>query len=343
MPSIEIGGGKIKEAIEIFTRINSKGSTISPDWMLSALTNNEQKDFNLGNLINELINELEVYNFGNLKRELIVQCIQNSFGKIYFDTKIEDLYQRKDFIPNTYKTIKSIKKAVLLLYKELSIVTSKLLPYNNQLIFITDFYNHFPEPTKEQIEAIKKWFWQTTYANYFTIYSLSKIREAYKQFKNYLEGKTDTILYNDKPDKPFTVIDFPNKIFFGSVRAKALVLFLLNYSRQFENIEPDINNKLHLFNLYNKRNEDGNFPPEGVVPVVLNNKFDNILGDKLKKKKSFDYSFLLSEKTDKEVLNTFFLTKEMIGKSKNEVLELRKNEILKKEKEFVTKIGLQYE
>lgn len=347
LPGIEIGGGKIKEAIEIFTRINSKGSTITTDWMLSALTNNEKKDFNLGSLINELINDLEIFNFGSIKRELIVQCIQNSFGKVFFDTKIEDLYQRKDFIPNTHKTIESIKKAVLFLYKELSVLTIKLLPYNNQLIFITDFFNHIPQPTQKQIDDLKQWFWQTTYANYFTIYSLSKIREAYKQFRRYLEGATETILYNDKPDKPFTVIDFPNKIFFGSVRAKALVLFLLNYSNEFKNIEPDINNKFHLFNLYNVRNEAGNYPPEGTIPVVLNTKtkstLNDLLEDKTKKRKTIDFSGFLTKEAYNKKLELYFLTENMIGKTQSEVFAIRKREIISKERKFVENLELQYE
>eukprot|EP01035_Chromulina_nebulosa_P028052 gene28052-36966_t len=47
IPLVEIDGGSIEEAVNIFSRINSKGVTISPDWMLSALTSSEKDGFNL--------------------------------------------------------------------------------------------------------------------------------------------------------------------------------------------------------------------------------------------------------------------------------------------------------
>ncbi len=324
LPSIEIIGGKIEDAIEIFTRINSKGSVISPDWMLSALTNNENKNFNLGDLINELILDLEEFNFEKLKRELIVQCIQNSFGKIYFDTKIENLHKRKNFIDTTYIAIESIKKAVEFLFEELLIVSSKLLPYNSQLIFITDFFNQIENPSSEQLETLKKWFWQTSYANYFTIYSLSKIREAYNQFQKYLQGKTNQILYNDKVNKPFTVIEFPNKILFGSVRAKALVLFLLNYANDFKRISSKGDYNLNLIYPGNRGKDK---LPENVFPFIK--KIEK------RKKKSDIQNIIKSDDFHKH-----FLTKEMLYKPN--FLKQRKELIIKAEKEFVEKIDLKY-
>ncbi len=343
LPSIEIWGGKIEDAIEIFTRINSKGSTITSDWMLSALSNNEQKNFNLGSIINSLLSDLDFYNFGNIKRELIVQCIQNSFGKIYFDTKIEDLYGHKDFISLTYKTIDSIKKAVHFLYEELCVINSKLLPYNNQLMFLTEFFNHNEFPSDDQKEILKKWFWQTTYANYFTIYSLSKIREAYYHFKKYLQASTDTILYNDKPDKPFTVIDFPNAINFKSVRAKALTLFLLNYANDFNKIEANFINDLKLFNLFTERKEDGNYPPEGVIPLIENENNIELIIEITGKKYPKELSSFISDGKYKDEFLKYFLTEEMTSLEKTKVLQLRKKLIIKEEGKFVEKLGLQYE
>ncbi|MBT3209732.1 MAG: DUF262 domain-containing protein [Bacteroidetes bacterium] len=334
LPGIEIIGGKIEDAIEIFTRINSKGSIISPDWMLSALTSNENKDFNLGNLINELIVDLDEFNFGNIKRVLIVQCIQNSFGNIYFDTKIEVLHKRSNFIETTYKTIESIKKAVKFLFEELLVVSNKLLPYNSQLVFITDFFNQIENPSIQQLDILKKWFWQTTYANYFTIYSLSKIREAYELFQKYLQGKTDQILYNDKPNNPFTVIDFPNKIFFGSVRAKALVLFMLNYSHNFKPINADEDCSLKL-RYYIHENSAKNKLPENVIPLIR-----NVITQKGHQK---NLGFTLDEKD----YNKYFLTEAMLTLDKKGdtvgFLKQRKELIIQAERKFVEELNLVYE
>ena len=76
LPSTEITGGSVEDAVDIFSRVNSKGSIISPDWMVSALSyNKDEKGFRLGSDIDDLVDELKVYNFDSIKREILFQCI----------------------------------------------------------------------------------------------------------------------------------------------------------------------------------------------------------------------------------------------------------------------------
>ena len=342
LPSIDIYGGKIEEAVEIFSRVNSTGTTITPDWMISALTYNKERNFRLGTEIDRLYDDLKIYNFTqthSIKRELIFNCITNSFGRVYFDqsNKIEDIANRKDFSDVTLKTITSIKKAVQFLFEELLVVNGRLLPYGPQLIFITDFFNTIENPTNDQIEQLKKWFWITTYSGYFTIYSLSKIREAYNVFHQFLNGETTDPIYNDRLDTPFSVSEFPNKIYMGSVRAKALILFHLNYSTNFEKIDAQEVDGLILSNLFTTdaaKDEKGNYLPENVVPFLDNDKNRHY-------KKQKEVFNLLFDNPDKE---RFLINKEMdlILYDEREILNLRKEEIIKREKEFVESIGLSY-
>lgn len=335
LSSIEITGGGIEDAVEIYSRLNSKGSIISPDWMVSILTYNE--GFRLGSVIDNLIEELKEYNFDKIRRDILFKCIINSFGTTFFDQSsktIEKLATRSDFIPTTKKTIENIKKAVQFLFEELLVVDSKLLPYGNQLIFITDFFNQIEAPTLEQKNKLKQWFWVTTYASYFTIYSLSKQREAYKQFQKFLKNEIEDSIYNDKPDLMFDVTDFPNKIHFGSVRAKAFVLFMLNYSNDFKIVDAKEVEGLDLnYLFYDIKDDKGNFYPESVIAVIdtLQAKFP----------KSRDMSFML--KKYKEEYKMYFLTKEMTEiKDKLDVLAKRKELITNEEKAFVEKLGLNY-
>ncbi len=340
LPSIEIDGGGIDEAVKIFSRVNSKGSIISPDWMISALS--YSSEFRLGTEIDKLIEDLKIFNFHQVKRELILQCITNSFGKAHFDQmskndtrKIESLVKRSDFVDVTKKTIENIKQAAQFLFEELLVIDSKLLPYGIQLIFITDFFNQIEEPTREQKDKLKQWFWITTYASYFTIYSLSKQREAYKQFQKFLKNEIDDPVYNDKPDLEFDVIDFPNKIYFGSVRAKALVLFMLNYANKFQKIDAQYVEGLNLnYLFYDIKDDKGNFYPESAIAIM------DLLVDKFPK--SRDMSFML--KKYKEEYNKYFLTKEMTEiKDKLDVLAKRKEFIINEEEAFVkNKLRLNY-
>lgn len=347
LPSIDIIGGDLEEAVEIFSRINSRGSTISPDWMLSALTYNQDKDFRLGTIIDNLIEDLKDFNFQDIKRDLILQCITNSFGKAYFDQsgRIEELARRSDFIDKTNKVIESVKKAVKFLFDELLVIDFKLLPYRNQLIFITDFFNSVKEPTIEQKESLKKWFWITTYSNYFTIYSLSKQREAYNKFQQFINSEIVDPLYNDRPSMPFSVSDFPNKIFFGSVRAKALILFLLNYSN-FNKTSYESDNKSFL-NLYYLFRE-----VKGISCIYYSESvFPTINGSPIKKSslKNTDIFEIISSEVNFIGVDykNYFITHEMIalyyeGK-KLEILKKRKELIVQAEKEFVESLGMNYE
>lgn len=346
LPSIDIIGGEIEEAVEIFSKINSEGSKISPDWMVSALTFNNDGKFRLGTVIDDVLEELRVYNFKSVnEREWILQCIQSSFGKIYFEFKIAELVKtyKNDsdyFMSVVMKTTDSIKKAVKFLFEELLVIDSKLLPANIQLIFITEFFNIVQNPTSNQYNELKKWFWRTTYSNYFTVFSPSKRKEAFINFQNYWKGDLSfELFYNDKPNSPFSVGDFPNKILFGSVRAKALTLFLINYSNNFKSVlSQDVEN-FKLSNLFsNYRNDNYDFPSENAIPLI--NWREPVFP------KTKDLSFLLVDHYE-DWYDKFFLTEEMRllleQGNKEEILNLRKILIMVAEKSFVENLGLVYE
>lgn len=270
IPSIEIYGGTIKDAVDIFSRINSKGVEISSDWMLSALTSNEDSNFNLGESFSLLLEDLKEYNFGNIKREILVQCIQNSFGKIYFDQDIEELAKRSNFQEISLLTIESIKRAIKFLFEELLVIDKRLLPYNNQLIFLTYFFNKIKSPNSLQIQKLKEWFWVTTYSNYFTIFSYSKIRLAFQQFVFFTENELLNPIYYERKDQQFATADLPKSVSSGSVRSKALQLFLLNSSNGFNPVKSKDVQGLKLEYLYRAIKKHST-----LVPLILYTKSSN--------------------------------------------------------------------
>lgn len=264
LPSIDITGGTIEKAVDIFSRLNSKGSIISPDWIVSARTYNRKDDFRLGTLIDELLVDLEQFNFEGIKRDLVLQCIQSSFGKLYLDITIDEVLEEPNFKQQSRKTLLSLRKAVKFLFEELLVVYSKLLPASIQLVFLTEFFNIVPDPTRDQLDDIKRWFWITTYANYFTIYSPSKRKEAFAHFQLFCIGKLSDPVYYDRPGVRFLVPDLPEKITYGGVRANAYVLFLLNYSNNFKPIDSKEVEGIKIFNLFAFKNR-----PENIVPLLV--------------------------------------------------------------------------
>ena len=136
IPSIDLVGGSIKEAVDIFSRLNSKGEQISDDWKVSALSFSRERGFRFGSEMDHLFKRLEKYNFftdkkdRRTKRELILQCVVSSFGKVYFDIPnipkhLEDLAIQYNFIDVSRKVLVCIEKAVKFLFEDLLVLDSK--------------------------------------------------------------------------------------------------------------------------------------------------------------------------------------------------------------------------
>jgi uncharacterized protein with ParB-like and HNH nuclease domain len=348
LPNINVFGGSITEAIDIFQRLNSTGAPITTDWVINARAMGKDISFRLGDKIDNLLeNELTIYNFQNIKRLVILQCITNSFGGVYFDQiskndnkKLELLVDRPDFIPVTEKTFSAIEKAVKFLFEELIVLNAKYIPYNNQMIFITDFFNKINLPTLRQIDELKKWFWITSYSNYFTIYNLSKQRISYNKFQDFISNEDVNPVFYDSKDK-FETLEFPDKIEMGSVRKKSLALFMINYSINKHNILKG--KSLEVDNISNVKSyklfKDYSASENTVFVIEKYNSIDNF------PKSLKDLSFMLQAENEGKY-SEYFISEEMRKEYRNSnfhiVLELRKELIIQKEKEFVESLDINY-
>lgn len=339
IPNIKLQGGAISEAIEIFQKLNSQGSKITTDWVISASLIKKDPSFRLGDEITNLIeNKLNAYQFHTIKRELILNCITNSFGSVYFDAlskndnkKLEDLVKRNDFITITKKTFDAILRTAKFMYDELLVLDAKLIPYNNQFIFITDFFNKIENSNSNQLFQLKKWFWITTYSNYFTIYNLSKQRIAYQQFQKFIVDENADPVFYDK-DSPFTALSFPDKITMGSVRGKALALFMINYCiNNAVNLNTNPNQDITGYKTSKIFPKKANMIPENTVFHILPYKSDKL-----------NTNEILSA-----IFENLFITNEMVEKNKkgltDDILTLRKELINQKERDFIKTIGIDYE
>lgn len=352
IPNINLYGGSISEAIEIFQRLNSQGAPITTDWVISASLIEKDPSFRLGDEISNLIeNDLKYYNFDSIKRDVILNCITNSFGGVYFDQisknnnkKIENLIERNDFISITKKTFEAIKIAAEFMFEELMVLDAKLIPYNNQFIFITDFFNKIDKPSPSHLFGLKKWFWITTYSNYFTIYNLSKQRLAYNQFQKFIENEIINPVYYDTQDENFSTLNFPEKISMGSVRGKALALFMINYNVNYNEI-------LNSPNKVNSDSIDGykafklftgysNMLPENTVFDFLRyNSLNNYSKNTKDLRSILDKNYLGSN-------FNLFISDEMREDNEREdikmILEMRRDLIINAERDFVESLNIEY-
>jgi hypothetical protein len=329
LPFVEIQGGDIKSAIEIFSRVNSTGTEISEDYILSARSYGETK-FNLIDSITEFLNNLDIYNFEDLKRDTILNCIYNAKKKIYFDVKSEELLQ-PDLENFTNEAYSHIRKAVDFLYRKLFVIDIRLLPYPSQMIFISEYFRLSPEPTSEQLQSLEKWFWITTYSNYFTLYSLSQQRSAYQEFLKLAKGESFDGIYKVNNDVSFSGAKYPSKINFTGVRTKALQLFYLKSIIGDNSIQE--REGIKEFFIYSKNDRK----PSNVI-LRLSSDFES------KADKKSISAFI--ENSEYKILGKHFITEEMVALYKQNRIDnflFKRDEYIKlRERKFVEDLEIRY-
>ena len=328
---VTVKGGDIRSAVEIFSRINSQGLTISEDYMLQALSYNENSGFLFSERISSFINEISVFNFGSLKRDFIINCISSSTGRIYFDVKTKELISKYDLETLTENALIHIKKAIEFLFYEINILDDKYLPYPTQLIFISEFFRINPIPTHAHKLKLKKWFWQTTYSNYFTLYSLSLQRKAYNQFLEFARDETKDALFIQKPEIGFSTTKFPENFDLRGVRAKAIQLFFIQKLFAEKSIEIGEN----IIESFVFSNEGRN--PANMI-LRLSSEFSVNHSSK-------PVNFFLSN-LEESCFDCFFLNSELISLYTNNQIDefIEKRTILIKsiEKQFVEELDIEY-
>jgi uncharacterized protein with ParB-like and HNH nuclease domain len=346
IPAIELIGGSIKEAVNIFSRLNSRGEIVSDDWKVSALSYNKARNFRFGSEIDKLFENLAKYNFytsqndKKKKRNLVLQSVLSAFDeeKAYFDIaktteELEKLASENNFIDVSLNALSNFEKTVEFLFNNLLVLNSKFISSQYQLIFIINFYNKVKSPTDTQIDTLKKWFWLTSYSNYFTIYNLADIRVAYKKFNSFIQNENTNPIYI-APSIKFKTKGFPKSIDFGSARGSSLALFMVNYSINKENILDGLSiNSNNIKGVEEYKLFKNEKATENVVFIV--NK-DDELNNLIKKHK--ELSFLLSQEY-KGQYRELFITDQMreayADLDDGKVLELRLQAILNAEEKFV--------
>lgn len=354
IPAIELIGGSIKEAVNIFSRLNSTGITFSDDWKVSALSFNKERNFRFGSEIDKLFENLVKYNFytsqndKKKKRNLVLQSVLSAFDeeKAYFDIaktteELEKLASEDNFIDVSLNALSNFEKTVEFLFNYSLVLNSKFISSQYQLIFIINFFNKVKSPTETQIDTLKKWFWLTSYSNYFTIYNLADIRVAYKKFNGFIQNENKNPIYI-APSIIFKTKVFPKSIDFGSARGSSLALFMVNYSINKDNIlnGKSINSNEIKGVVEYKLFKDEKVSENVVFIVEKKDELNNLI------QKNKDLSFLLSQEYKGEY-SKLFITDEMreayADLDNKRVLKLRLQAIMKAEEKFVReKLEIEY-
>jgi hypothetical protein len=165
IPLVTIENRKREDVGIIFERINNTGTRLSTLDLMTAWTWTE--DFHLVDSSNSLLEELEEKGFENIKYKTLLQIIS---GVIQNSTKTKEIINLdgEQVRDNWTHVVEAIRKAIDFLSTDLQCAHLDFLPFHQQLICISKFFNEIDRPNAEQLKILRQWFWKTSFSKRYS-------------------------------------------------------------------------------------------------------------------------------------------------------------------------------
>ncbi len=235
VPVIRLRNTTLSQAVEIFSRLNSKGQKMSADEMATALNYKEEGGttvFNLAEKIDALINELSAYGFKDIARSTIlrtymaameVDVYSKDWNYLVDESKQKQGNKLQDVIVAAGE---ALKNAISFL-QELGVKTTRLLPYAMQLVTLSAFYFKCKSPSLAQKALLRRWFWVSSFTCHFASGNPSRDNTLLVEFRDEIsQNPAATSLRNMRLDT--AAEPFPLNFDMRSARSRTLLLVMLS-------------------------------------------------------------------------------------------------------------------
>ncbi|WP_250285951.1 DUF262 domain-containing protein [Frankia sp. CiP1_Cm_nod2] len=167
---IRLQGGTLEQAIEVFSRLNSKGSAMTPQQMVSALTYSSSSEVNLGDQVSLMLEGLGDRGFAGLPSNVVFRAVLAVAGEEDVQSgRWESLARRTRarLNPAIEQTEVALSRAVDFLRHEIRVPVARLVPYSIQVLLLTAFFDLCPKPSDGQRRILTRWFWSTSWSGFF--------------------------------------------------------------------------------------------------------------------------------------------------------------------------------
>jgi len=182
----------IDSAIEVFTRINTGGQTLTLFEIMSAKTYDEEQNFDMQDRFQKLLKELE----NNSKYNTISSTvILNVLGLILSKNKeckrkVVLQLDKQRIIDIWDDVISALKDSIDYFRSVYRIPVSTLLPYDALLVPFSYFFYHQKEnPKGEQIKYLEEFFWRISLSYRYSSSTESKLAQDIKRIDQILNGE----------------------------------------------------------------------------------------------------------------------------------------------------------
>jgi len=181
----------IDSAIEVFTRINTGGQTLTLFEIMSAKTYDEVQKFDMQDRFQKLIKELEVSKYNTISSSVLLNILGLVLSKNKECKRKIILQLDKQQIINVWDDVLSALKDSIDYFRSVyRIPVSTLLPYDSLLVpFSYFFYYQKEKPKGNQIKYLEEFFWRMSLSFRYSSSSESKLAQDIKRIDLILKGE----------------------------------------------------------------------------------------------------------------------------------------------------------
>ena len=180
----------IDSAIEVFTRINTGGQTLTLFEIMSAKTYDEDQDFDMEDKFQKLLKELEERKYDTISSSVILSVLSLILSKNKECKRKVILQLDKQAIIDIWDdVISALKESVDYFRSVYRIPVSAILPYDSLLVpFAYFFYFQKEKPKGEQIKFLEEFFWRMYLSFRYSSSTESKLAQDIKRIDEILKG-----------------------------------------------------------------------------------------------------------------------------------------------------------
>jgi len=180
----------IDSAIEVFTRINTGGQTLTLFEIMSAKTYDEEHNFDMEENFQKLLDELAERKYNTISSSVILNILSLVLSKNK-ECKRKVILQldKLDIIKTWDKVISALKDSIDYFRSVYRIPVSAILPYDSLLVpFTYFFYYANNKPKGQQIKYLEEFFWRVSLSVRYSSATESKLAQDIKRIDEILKG-----------------------------------------------------------------------------------------------------------------------------------------------------------
>lgn len=177
-------------AIEVFTRINTGGETLTLFEIMSAKTYDEEKNFDMARSFQEFRDELDSKGkeYETISSSVVLYLLPFILNKKECKRKIILKLKKEEIIDSWDTAISAIKSCIDYFRSAYHIRASSILPYDSLIVPFAYFIHKNGEPEGRQADLLREFFWKVSLSHRYSSGAESKLAQDIRRIETIAKG-----------------------------------------------------------------------------------------------------------------------------------------------------------